>query len=185
MARRADVLSFFGWQPDAGQRPRPRARLADEVHAARPALPACVDSGTPARPLTVKGFFTGVSAVVAGPAAATGVVAGAAGRAKALPVAVSPPLEKRVAEACLMPLTRSITSAQSRNGPFLRSSRMRPDIAGADALDRLQLGLRSLVDVGGQTGHRGQGQRQASQQIADRHHRDAPGPRAGVVRGQG
>ena len=54
MARRADVLSFFGWQPDAGQRPPPpRARLADG-HAARPALPACVDSGTPAQPLTVR-----------------------------------------------------------------------------------------------------------------------------------
>ena len=54
LARRADVLSFFGWQPDAGQRPPPtRARLADG-HAARPALPACVDSGTPAQPLTVR-----------------------------------------------------------------------------------------------------------------------------------
>ncbi|MGL4188974.1 MAG: patatin-like phospholipase family protein [Sphaerotilus sulfidivorans] len=56
MARRADVLRFFGWQSGAGQRPPPtRARLADgHDHAVRPALPACADSDMAAQPLTVR-----------------------------------------------------------------------------------------------------------------------------------
>jgi NTE family protein len=54
MARRADVLRFFGWQPDDTQGPAPpQARLANG-DAARPALTACADSGTSGQPLTVR-----------------------------------------------------------------------------------------------------------------------------------
>ncbi|MFM2347817.1 MAG: hypothetical protein RL654_2570 [Pseudomonadota bacterium] len=53
MARRADVLTFFGWQPDARQRPPPtRARLADD--GARSALPVNADRSTAAHTLALR-----------------------------------------------------------------------------------------------------------------------------------
>ncbi len=80
MARRADVLSFFGWQPDAGTAPRPP--VPGSPMAMRRA-PRCRPASTAAhrRSRSRSGLHHRLTPS-SGPAAATGVVAGAAGRAR-------------------------------------------------------------------------------------------------------